>query len=209
MGPPGVTEGDQALILSLADIVAVRLLDGTELPRDVRDTPVLFDDLGRFVPAELSRVSPSLAVRRRQCSALTGRCCNGPEPICHSVPVDVPAVTYPDDVDDEVVVEDLVDDPIVPDSHPVDMRFSGHRHTSRWAWLLSQEIDRRSNPLLVPAGEALHDLCSTASDPHLVGAHVRPSSAFTCSQGTKSSSSRAARSSARSTTSSARSTRSS
>ncbi len=164
---------------------------------------------GKSRPADDGRQAARSRRRQRQCSALMSRCSNGPEPIYHSVPVDVPAVTDPDDVDDEVVVEDLVDDPIVPDSHPVDMRFSGHRHTSRWAWLLSQEIDRRSNPLLVPAGKALHDLCSTASDADLVGAHVRPSSAFTCSQGTKSSSSRAARSSARSTMSSARSTRSS
>ena len=88
---------------------------------------------------------------RRHRSAMTGGCSIGTGPVSRSVPVDVPAVSDSDDLDDEAAVEDLVDDPVVPDPHPIGVGLTSHRHAPRWAWLLGQEIDRRSNPLLVLA----------------------------------------------------------
>lgn len=100
------------------------------------------------------------------------------------LPVDVAPMTDPDDLDDEPVVEHLVDDAVVADAHSVGVRFTGHRHASRWSGVLSQEIDRGADPLLFAPRQRSHRLDGAAGNLDAVRRHTRPRSALTSSQGT-------------------------
>jgi hypothetical protein len=58
-----------------------------------------------------------------------------------SVVVDVAAVPERDDNDQEDVVDDGVDDPVVADSHPI-ARSASQTPRGRWTRILGQECDR-------------------------------------------------------------------
>src|SRR5262245_20929800 len=101
-----------------------------------------------------------------------------------SVPVHVAAMSDPHDVDDEASIEDLVDDPVVADAHPVGVVFAGELAACGWVRIVGEEVDGGADPLLFPAWQRCERSDGSASDLDLVLAHVRPSSAFTSSQGT-------------------------
>jgi len=64
-------------------------------------------------------------------------------------PIDVVTVADAYDVDDEVVVDDLIDDPEVTDSHPVGRTLTAENNAPRRPRLVGQQVDRRSDSLLI------------------------------------------------------------
>ena len=100
------------------------------------------------------------------------------------MPVHVAAMPDPHDVDDEAAIEDLVDDPVVANAHPIGVVFARQLAARGWARIVGEEVDRGADPLLFPAWQRRERSDGSASDLDLVLAHARPSSAFTSSHGT-------------------------
>ena len=63
--------------------------------------------------------------------------------------VGLAAVTDPDDVDQEHVVEDLVDDPVVADPDPVHRVLARYRDAVGRPRVVSEKIECRADPLLL------------------------------------------------------------
>ena len=68
-------------------------------------------------------------------------------------PVDVFSIAYPDDQDEQPVVFDVVDDPIVADADPVQLFGRLKLRGVVGPRLLGQRLDPRKNPLLCAAIE--------------------------------------------------------
>lgn len=98
--------------------------------------------------------------------------------------VGVAPVTKADDLDQELVVEDLIDDPVVADAHPIRASFALQLYASWRAGIVSQQIQRSANSLLFAAWESAEPLRCPARDLDAVGTHSRPRSALTSSHGT-------------------------
>jgi len=83
----------------------------------------------------------------------------------------------PDDLNDEAVIEHLVDDPVVTNANPKGAGFAGHRHATRRARVVGQQIDSGANPLLFSPGQGGQCLHGSPGelDPvrHLPQAQVR------------------------------------
>lgn len=101
-----------------------------------------------------------------------------------SAPVDVAAVSYADDVDHETVIEDLVHDPVYPDTDPIGVLLAGDLGASRRSGVVGEEIDRGANALLFSTGQPSEGLGRPAGDFDPVAAQRRPKSALTSSHGT-------------------------
>jgi hypothetical protein len=67
--------------------------------------------------------------------------------------MDVSTVSDPDDVDHEVIVEDLVDDPIHPDTHPIGVVLTGQFCASGRSGIVREQIDGGAYPLLFLTGQ--------------------------------------------------------
>ena len=70
------------------------------------------------------------------------------QPISNAVSalaVDLSSVPHAHYLDDQLLVDDLVDDPVVTDAHPVGAILTGQRHASRRARVVSKEFDRGVN----------------------------------------------------------------
>lgn len=57
-----------------------------------------------------------------------------------------------DHLNDETLVEHLVDDAIVADPHAIGVGFTAERSAAWWSRLVGQEIDGRSDPMLLLPG---------------------------------------------------------
>ncbi len=98
--------------------------------------------------------------------------------------VDLTLVPYSDDLDQQDLVADLVHDAVVTDADAIHGVFPPHRDAGRRSRILREQLDRRADSLLISPLQRDERLRSTLSDPDFVpGAHVRPRSALTCSQG--------------------------
>ena len=93
-------------------------------------------------------------------------------------------MSNPDDLDDEAVVEDLVDDAIVADLHPVRVRLADKADRPWGTWLLGQQVDGSSDALLLLSRKTGQDLERSPRNSYAVDGQSRPKSAFTSSQGT-------------------------
>ena len=99
-------------------------------------------------------------------------------------PVDLASMTDPDDVDQEHSVEDLIDDPVVADAHPVNRILTLHRDAVRRPRVVGQQIQRRPDPLLLATLQCRECPTGSPRQPDLVHrGHDRPRSALTCSHG--------------------------
>lgn len=72
------------------------------------------------------------------------------------LPVDLAAMTDPDDVDQEHSVEDLVDDPVVADANPVDAVLALQCDAIRWPWVTGQDIQCCPDALLLATQAQRH-----------------------------------------------------
>jgi len=101
-----------------------------------------------------------------------------------SRPIDIAAVAYPDHLDNQSIIEDLVDDAVVANPDAVDAPFALGLRRARWSGLLGQEVDGGPDPLLLTSGKACERADGPAGNLDPIAAHARPRSAFTSSQGT-------------------------
>lgn len=102
-----------------------------------------------------------------------------------STAIDLASVTHPDDLDNQTVVEDLVHDPVRPDADPVHAWLADHCDAVGGPGLVSQEVDRGMDSLLVPSLQRCQGSLGTARDLDAVPrGHASPSSALTSSHGT-------------------------
>lgn len=103
---------------------------------------------------------------------------------CRRSAVDLAAMTDADDVYQEQRIEDLVDDPVVTNSNPIDRVLALHRHTVRWPGVVGQQIKCRADPLLLATLQRGERSQCPPCKPDLVRCiHDRPRSALTCSHG--------------------------
>jgi len=72
------------------------------------------------------------------------------------------------DVDNEAVVEHLIDDPEVTDSHAVGRTLTAENNAPRRPRLVGQQVDRRSNSLLICTTQACDRLDGAACDLDIV-----------------------------------------
>ncbi len=98
--------------------------------------------------------------------------------------VDVATMAETDNVHEETIVEDLVEDPVVPDADSVDRVLAGEFGATRRSGVLGQQVDRRSYPLLVLTRQLGQRLHRSTGDLNRVAAHSSPSIAFTSFHGT-------------------------
>jgi len=88
------------------------------------------------------------------------------------------------DVNHQARVDDLVEDPVVADAYPVHGLLPCQSDTAGWPRLISQQIDRGANPLLLGVRQPGDRPDRPAGDLDGVAAHSSPSAALTSSQGT-------------------------
>lgn len=93
-------------------------------------------------------------------------------------------MTDTDDVDDKAIVEDLVDNAVIADTHPVRTGFTRQRHTPGRSRILGQQVDRHLDTPLLPARKGSQRLDCSAGDVDAITLQSRPRSALTSSQGT-------------------------
>lgn len=89
----------------------------------------------------------------------------------------------PHDVDRQPIVEDLVDDPVRRDTHPVGVVLIGQPSTAGRSGMVPEEIDIGADSLLFLRGQPREGLDRSAGDLHPVASHCRLRSALTSSQG--------------------------
>lgn len=58
------------------------------------------------------------------------------------------------DVNDEHRIDHLVHDPVIPDSHAIDVLLPCHRHARRWTGVFGEEFNRCADSLLLPSLKA-------------------------------------------------------
>ena len=68
------------------------------------------------------------------------------------LPVDIATVANADHLYEQLVVVDLVGDPVVTDAYSVHVRFTHQSDASRRPWFAGEKVDNRPDPLLFMAG---------------------------------------------------------
>ena len=91
---------------------------------------------------------------------------------------------HADDLDQQSVVIDLVDNPVVPDAHTVDRIFARQRYAARRSGLIGKQIYGGSDALLIVTGQPSDQFDSPAGYLDLVATHTSRSVDLTSSQGT-------------------------
>ena len=89
-----------------------------------------------------------------------------------------------DHVNHQAGVDDLVQDAVIANAHPVHGLLTDQSDTARGPRLVGQQIYRCSNPVLFLAWQPCDRPDRPAGDLDGVAAHSSPSAALTSSQGT-------------------------
>ena len=90
----------------------------------------------------------------------------------------------PDDVDHEMTVKDLVDDPARSYAHPIGVILTREFRAPGRSRSIGQQIDRGAHPLLLVTGHPSEGFDGASGDLDSVATQRRPRSALTSSQDT-------------------------
>ena len=101
-----------------------------------------------------------------------------------SGPIDIAPMADTDHLYYQAGVDDLIQDPVVTDAHPVHGLLTCESDAARGPRLVGQQIYCCSNPVLLLARQPRDGLDCPAGDLDGVPAHSSPSAALTSSQGT-------------------------